>query len=110
MRLSLITLMLVSAFLPFAGCDELREGMLAPSVAAPEGHIAYLTREGDSLYRIADQHYDRGWMMVKIEEANEATLPLITREDGLLAGGHIIFLPPRLNGTPLEVDSAWHGR
>lgn len=106
----LLIMLVTAAICVFGGCEELREGLLAPSIDAPAGHVAYHTREGDSLYRIAKQYYGRGWMMVRIQESNEALLPLITREDGLLAGGHIIFLPPNLNGTPLELESGWQGR
>ncbi len=100
--LPLRLLCILFAALWVAGCEELPSGMLAPQADVPEGHLAYVTRDGDRLYSIADKFYGRGWMMVQIEDANQSILPFITNENGSLQGGHVIYLPPNLDGVPLK--------
>jgi len=90
------------------GCNpqtpiDQRYGQILPPnmVKCPRGCVAYVTAQGDTLYSLTEKFYSDRYKMCLIQNQNKDTLKKITKPDGTLEKGKIIFLPPDLNGRPV---------
>lgn len=112
----LLTL-LATAVLLVIGCDTVPIGerygqLLSPKDVkdCPKGCTPYVTAPGDRLYVLADRAYGEGYKMYRIAnlKENQDTLKAITKADGTLDKGKIIFLPPDERGDRVTPENRWH--
>jgi nucleoid-associated protein YgaU len=66
----------------------------------PPGSVPYVTRAGDTPYRIAERIYGKGYLQDRIILANSKVL----QADGTFPPGITIAIPPGLNGEPVDTS------
>jgi hypothetical protein len=116
----LLLLLPAATLLPAVGCNELLTGiederygrLLSPDEVenCPQGCTPYVTAPNDSLPMIAKRAYGRYYKSYLIRVQNAKKLEEITKPDGRLEEGKILFLPPD-RGEPLDrhdLEERWH--
>ena len=117
--LTAIVLSAVAA-LALAGCFEELENdqrygqFLSPADVedCPEGCVPYVTAPNDVTFLIAKRAYGKGHKLYLVHLKNADLLQKITKPDGTLEAGKILFVPCDEIGRPLNTrdpGKKWYG-